>query len=307
MTAGRAPFARYRELMRRHGFRPSRKRGQNFLLDPGLHRVIRETSGLQGRDLAVEVGAGLGFLTRALAERAAAVLTAEVDETLVSILRQELDLGSDRPGRVRLWAGDVLEGGRLAPGFQAALEEERAKVAGDVVLAANLPYAVAGPLLAEFAMLAEPPRSGAVLVQFEMAERVAAGPDERAYGALSVLVQTVFEPEVVRRVGREVFRPRPRVDSAVLALRRRPDAAVEPGDRRRFAGLVRALFSFRRKRIRAALRAAGRRWPGWTGLEQALPVEFLEARPDALSVAEWHEIWRIARSFGGSEDLPSYD
>lgn len=305
MTSGWASFARYRELMRRYGFHPSRKRGQNFLLDPSLHRVIREASGLQADDLAVEVGAGLGFLTRTLSECAARVLTAEVDETLVSILRRELDLESGGTP-VRLWAGDVLEGGRLAPGFVAALEEQRAAVPGGVVLAANLPYAIAGPVLAEFAVLGEPPRAGAVLVQFEMAERVTARAGERAYGALSVLVQTVFEPRVLRRVGREVFRPRPEVDSAVLALSRRPQAAVCAVERRRFADLVRALFSFRRKRMRAAIQAAGRRWNEWSGLEAVLPGRFLDTRPDALSVPEWHEIWQIVRSFVGSGDAPRY-
>src|SRR5690606_34306023 len=117
----RAPFQRYRELMAAHGFRPSRRLGQNFLLDPSLHRAIADAVEVGAEDFVLEVGPGLGFLTRELLARADRVLAVEIDPRLAAILRGEL--ATLRGGeRVELIEGDVLgEGGELAPAVATAL------------------------------------------------------------------------------------------------------------------------------------------------------------------------------------------
>jgi len=260
--AGRAAFARYRELMAAHGFRPSRRFGQNFLLEPALHRAIADAVEVGPSDLVVEVGPGLGFLTRELARRAGQVIAVEIDPRLARILSGEL---REMPGgdRVRLLVRDVLgKGGVLAPEVEEAVASARAAMpsGGRLLVVANLPYAVTGPFLAALVQAGfGPPDAMSLLVQWEFAERVAAPSGGEAHGGPSALLQAGYRVDVVRRVGREVFRPRPQVDSAIVRLRARdgvPFQAWSAETRSRFARFVRALFAARRKTLRHGLERA---------------------------------------------------
>ena len=259
---GRAAFARYRDLMAAHGFRPSRRFGQNFLLEPALHRAIADAVEVGDQDLVVEVGPGLGFLTRELARRAAKVVAVEIDPRLARILSGEI---REMPGgdRVGLLVQDVLgKGGVLAPEVEAAVDAARATVPGRLLVVANLPYAVTGPFLAALVQAGfGTPDAMSLLVQWEFAERVAAGPGESAHGGPSALLQAGYDVDLVRRVGREVFRPRPQVDSAIVRLRARPEAPFQswpPAVRARFARFVRSVFAARRKTLRHGLERAGK-------------------------------------------------
>lgn len=291
----RAPFAHYRQILAAHGFRPSRRRGQNFLLDPTLHRAIAEAGAIQARDLVVEVGAGLGFLTHELALRAARVVAVEIDERLAAILTREIAGWGDAGARVRLCIMDALAGSVWNPDLRDIVREERARAGGDVRLVANLPYSVAGPLLANLSLWDEPPAGGAVLIQDDVAERITAAPGNRAYGGLSVLVQAGYEVAIPRRVGRAVFWPRPAVDSAILTLRRRASSswlALGRPEREEFARFVRVVFGQRRKQIGnvldAALAAVGR------GPATDLPAAISSLRPGTFGWERLLGMWAAA-------------
>lgn len=289
----RAGFARYRALMDSHGFRPSKRLGQNFLLEPALHRAIADAVAVGPSDFVLEVGPGLGFLTRELAARARRVIAVEIDPRLVAILRRELGTFTDAE-RVQLVHADILgTGGMLADEVAAAIATELS--ADDrFLVVANLPYAVTGPCLAALVQ-AQPraPEAMALLVQLELGERIAAAPGTGEYGSLSALLQAGYEVALVRRVGREVFRPRPNVDSAIVRLRARPAADFLRGpaaERQGFARFVRAVFGMRRKTLRHGLERAraelGHTW--------SAPAEVLSRRAEQLTADELLALFRRA-------------
>lgn len=293
----REGFAAYRARLAAVGFRPSRRLGQNFLLQPELHRVIADTAEVGADDVVLEIGAGLGFLTRELARRASRVIAVEIDARLCEILRQELEqmTGGER---VVLLHTDVLGGGgELAPEVQRATDGVRG-----LKVVANLPYAVTGPVLAALCTGPLLPTRMALLVQLEVAARLAAPPASSEYGSLSALTQSAYDVRMVKRVGRDVFRPRPNVDSGIVQLvatPAHPAPAWSRLQRRSFAAFVRALFSARRKKTRhSLLRAAAAagatsidplaHWPG--------PIEPLEVRPGELDVPTLVALWRTVQA-----------
>jgi 16S rRNA (adenine1518-N6/adenine1519-N6)-dimethyltransferase len=290
---GRDPFAHYRAELDALGFKPSSARGQNFLLDPSLHRAIADAAAPAPGDAVLEIGTGLGFLTRELAPRCRCVLGVEIDDRLLAIARRELRAFAN----VQLLHADALGGpGRtLHPAVVAALDG--AVGDGDYQVIANLPYSISGPLLAELSCLERLPQRAVVLVQKELGGRIAAAADSAEYGSLSVLVQSAFAARVLRTVPPEVFRPRPKVVSSLLLLARRPELPLAPAERRPFARFVRALFQQRRKTLRLALpraaAAAGAPIPVVPSLQPpGLPPALLQRRAEALSVAEVIDLWR---------------
>ena len=281
----REPFSRYLARMQEVGFRPSSALGQNFLLDPSLHRWLAERAAPTAADTVVEIGVGLGFLTRELAQRAGRVVGIEIDERLLSIARDEL---RDQ-GNIEWILADALGGpGRTL--LPAIAQAARAAVGngGRFLVVANLPYAASGPLLAELTALDPLPACAVLLLQKELAQRTAAGPGTADYGGLSATVQAAFLAKVVREVPPQVFRPRPKVASAVLQLEPRADALEPASARREFAAFVRQLFQQRRKVLRktiaAAAAAIGRLPPE---LEPAARGARAEQFPPAVILAWW--------------------
>jgi len=230
------------------GFRPSRRLGQNFLLDENMSRALVRDAGVVEGDFVLEVGPGLGFLTRPLLDAGARVLAVEIDGRLAELLRA--DLGEEP--RFELVQGDVLAGKHeLAPEVREHLPGNAGEAReGEEPwrLVANLPYSVSAPLLAVLAALPAPPVAMDVLVQLEVARRLAAEPGGRDWGPLSVRLQASYRVELGRRVGPELFWPRPKVDSAWVRLRRRADAPPRE-EAERLAGLGAALFGRRRQAL----------------------------------------------------------
>ncbi len=281
----RDPFSSFRARMDALGFRPSSTLGQNFLLDPSLHRWIAERAAATAADTVVEIGVGLGFLTRELGARAGIVVAVEIDGRLLQLARE--DLGA--LPNVAWVHGDALggDGRTLHPAIAGAVP---AAATGAVLVVANLPYAVSGPLLAELTALPRVPERAVVLVQKELGAKAAAAAGQRDYGGLSALVQGVFTARCVRDVPPDVFRPRPKVASTVLELARRDDgplARAPAAARRGYAAFLRHLFRQRRKVLRTTLAAAaaatGRRPPVLPDAELARRAE--ELAPDTL--ARW--------------------
>jgi 16S rRNA (adenine1518-N6/adenine1519-N6)-dimethyltransferase len=205
--------------------------GQNFLADPNLLDAIVRDAGLSPGDVVLEVGAGEGVLTERLAPLARRVHTVEIDRRLEAALAPLAALPN-----VSLHWGDAMK--LDLGGFEPA----------PTAMVANLPYSVATPLILRTIELLPTLVGWTVMVQREIADRLRAAPGSRTYGSPSVLVQLACEVELVRKVDPAVFRPRPRVDSAILRLRRTGPAA-DPALR----GLVRAAFAHRRKSLARSL------------------------------------------------------
>ena len=210
---------------------PRKSLGQHFLVDENILRVIERLAELEPADVVLEIGPGLGILTRFLAERVAHVHAAEVDRRLEEHLS-----GIER---TTVHWGDALD------------LDVRSLDPAPRKLVANLPYNVATPIVAESLQL-EQLELWCVMVQREVADRFFARPSTKAYGAVSVLVQLATERTGFHPVSREVFRPRPNVDSALVAFRR-----AGPGASAEVRRVVAASFAHRRKTLANALALAG--------------------------------------------------
>lgn len=205
--------------------------GQNFLADTNLLAAIVRDAELAPEDVVLEVGVGEGVLTKPLAAAVAHVHSIEIDRGLEPGLAEVLALPN-----VELHWGDAMK------------IDLEALAPPPTAMVANLPYAVATPLLLRTIELLPSLRRWTVMVQREIADRLRAAPGNRTYGSPSVLVQLACEVELVRKVDPAVFKPRPRVDSAILALRRTGPGA-DPATRK----LVRAAFAHRRKSLARSL------------------------------------------------------
>ena len=260
-----------RRLLAAERLRPRKALSQNFLTDAGALDAIVTAAELRQGDRVVEVGPGLGVLTRRLLAAGAEVLAVELDPRLAAYLRREL---GSAPGF------ELIEADALSLHPRECFPGEEFK------LVANIPYHITSPLLHAFLEGDRPPVLAVLLVQAEVAARVAAAPGQTSY--LSVFVQNVMETEVVGHVDAAAFEPAPDVDSAILRLRRRalPQVPVGPG-REPFYRLVQAGFRQRRKQLHNAL-----------GRELPVPRPVLadafatcgidpERRAQTLSLAEW--------------------
>jgi 16S rRNA (adenine1518-N6/adenine1519-N6)-dimethyltransferase len=239
--------------------------GQNFLADPNLLDAIVRDAALAPDDVALEVGAGEGVLTGRLAASAAHVHTVEIDRGLEPALAPLAALAN-----VSLHWGDAmkLDFGEFDPAPTA--------------MVANLPYAVATPVLLRTIELLPSLVGWTVMVQKEIADRLRAAPGSRTYGSPSVVAQLACEVELVRKVDPAVFKPRPRVDSAILRLRRTGPGA-DPATRR----LIRAAFAHRRKSLARSLEhgAKGSLAPARAALAELGLAE--DSRAEALSPAQF--------------------
>ena len=250
---------------------PSKELGQHFLIDENIVRVIGRLADIRGDDVVLEIGPGQGVLTAYLAEHAGVVHAVELDRRLGPHLEERF--GQAR--NVRLHFADALT---LDP---AELDPAPTK------LVANLPYNVATPIVVESLDRLPSVSSWCVMVQREVADRFFAEPGTKAYGAVSVLIQLAAERTGAHPVSREVFRPRPNVDSALVAFRRRETPPPFPWAE--LKAVVEAAFAHRRKRLpnsvelagladrgnaEAALAAIGR--PPTTRAEELSPPEFVE-------------------------------
>jgi 16S rRNA (adenine1518-N6/adenine1519-N6)-dimethyltransferase len=264
------------------GFRPSRRLGQNFMRDGNMIAALAREAGVGKGDLVLEPGPGAGALTTELLERGCEVLAVELDPVLCAFLRERF-AGEQN---LDLFEGDVLGAGR-------ALNPRVAeKLSGRTfLLAANLPYSAATPFLLALAVSGLPWRGGAVTVQKEAAERLAAEAGQSSYGAASVLLAVGAGCELVRSVPPDVFWPRPRVDSAILRLDPRAHPLVPPPEVGGFAAFVKAVFSARRKKLVRALRPAGLTAGAARAAAQRAGVS-PEVRPGELSPQELVRLWR---------------
>ena len=229
-------------ILNRFKLRADKKLGQNFLIDENVVRQIVEAAELSEADTVLEVGPGIGTLTQGLAESKAQVVAVELDTRLLPVLATTLE-GYDN---VRVVHGDILK--------VNIMEEVGAP---EFKVCANLPYYITTPII--FALLEKrlPMERLVAMVQKEVAERMAAQPGGKEYGALSVAIQYYTEPEIAFIVPPTSFIPAPAVDSAVIVCKRRSKPPVEVCDEALFFRVVKAAFSLRRKMLSNSLKNMG--------------------------------------------------
>lgn len=261
--------------MSRHGLKPSRALGQNFVIDPNTVRRIARLAEVGSGQKVVEIGAGLGSLTLALIETGAEVLAVELDRYLIPVLEEVVE-----PHGARVVQGDAL-----------VLDWQELLVDPPWVLVANLPYNVATIVVADLLDHVPAISRMLVMVQREVGERMAAKVGDKAYGALSVKIAYWAKASLVGRVPPTVFLPQPRVESTLVSIERLVAPAVDPSqvDSKWLFTLVRAGFAQRRKMLRRSL----------AGL--VAPEAFIdagirpEARAEELDVIEWGRLAQNAK------------
>lgn len=270
-----------REALRRHGLRPTRRLGQNFLVDRRALRRIVEAAELEPADTVLEVGPGIGQLTRLLSERAGRVIAVEIDPRLVAALHEEL---AGCPN-VEIVEGDILA---LDPGALVG--------GGPYKVVTNLPYYITSAAIRHLLEAQPPPTLLVLTVQSEVAERITARPGDMSL--LSVSVQFYGRPRRIARIPAGAFYPPPKVNSAIVRIDVYPQPPVQVPDRAYFFDVVRAGFGQRRKQLRNSL-AAGLQLPT-EQVEKALRLAGIDPkrRAQTLSLQEWaaasHELSAIS-------------
>lgn len=267
-----------REIAADIGLRPTKQKGQNFVIDPNTVRSIVTSAKLEGRSSVVEIGPGLGSLTLGLLEAGHHVTAVEIDEVLAARL----------PATVaKHGSAAAAESANFELVNADALSLTELPTAPDA-LVANLPYNVAVPVLLHFLEIFPSLKSVLVMVQLEVAERLAAGPGSRTYGVPSVKAQWYGDVILAGRIGKNVFWPAPNIDSGLVHI----DVSRthrDPDERRRLFSVVDAAFAQRRKTLRAALST-------WAGspqrAEELLRAAGIDpkARGEALGVADFERL-----------------
>jgi 16S rRNA (adenine1518-N6/adenine1519-N6)-dimethyltransferase len=253
-----------RALLATHGLEASRALGQNFVADANTVRKIARLAGVGPGDRVVEVGAGLGSLTLALCETGAAVTAIEVDRHLAPVLRSVVEPAG----------ATVVEADAMQLDWSALLGD------GPWALVANLPYNIATPLVLDLLERVPAIERMLVLVQLEVAERLAAGPGTKTYGIPSVKRAWWADASVAGKVAPSVFIPQPRVDSGLVDIRRHPPAGSE-AVRAVVFDLIETGFNQRRKMLRRSL--AAKVGPGDLEAAGIRP----EARAEELALEDW--------------------
>ncbi len=233
---------RTRQLIRKHNFRLSKSLGQNFLIDENILQNIVTASGISGDDYVIEIGPGLGSLTEFVASSAKEVLAIEIDKNLLPILEESLSTFDN----VKVIHGDILKVD-IHKIILDHFKGDRVKVIG------NLPYYATTPIIMRFLEEEIPMSSMTIMLQREVAHRMAAQPSTKEYGSLSIAVQYYCQSKLLMEIPPSAFMPQPKVYSALVQLDLLKEPRVQVGDRALFFQMVRDAFGKRRKTLLNAL------------------------------------------------------
>ena len=262
-------------ILKQHGLHAVKSLGQNFLDDPAALQAVAHAAGIQPEDTVLEVGPGLGSLTRYLSVLAREVVAVELDKKLIPVLKGLLKGYRN----VRLVEGDILQLSPAPLGLQHGY-----------VVAANIPYNITSALLRHLLSSETKPRRIVLTVQQEVAERICAAPPRMSL--LSLSVQVYGESSIVAEIPAEAFYPVPNVDSAVVRIEIAPEPAVETGLLPTFFELIKAGFSQKRKQLRNAL-AAGLRMKPQEASRMLLDAGIdPQRRAETLTISEWDKLAR---------------
>ncbi len=282
-----------RKLLRRYGLQARKGLGQHFLIDEDVVSTIITAAELSPSDIVMEIGPGLGVLTRELVAKAGFVITIELDNRLAATLKESLSSFSN----VAVINEDVL---KTDP--ETLLGEQKPKYPQEVQdslrykVVANLPYYITSPVLRHFLEASIKPQLMVVMVQKEVAGEIVAKPGRMSL--LSISVQLYGEPEIIDYVPARCFYPEPEVDSAILKVSPYPQPAVEIADRDSFFRLVKSGFSASRKQLANSL-AQGMGTSKSEALTLLARAEIApQRRAETLSLDEWVKLWRVSTGVG---------
>jgi len=292
-------------FLKKHGFRPSKALGQNFLTDKKIIEKIVNQADLKNNEVVLEIGPGTGNLTKALAEKAGSVIAVEKDARLVEILTRELA----NYNNVAVIEGDIL---RLISNFQFPIFKQvsssKFQTSRKYKIVADLPYYLTAPVIRKFLESENPPELMVLLVQKEVAERICVKPPEM--NLLAVSVQFYSQPKIVGYVSKKFFWPRPKVDGAVLRITPRVNTNRKLIDTNLFFKIVRAGFSQPRKQIINNLtnRLTIRSFPGLAvkpldkvKLDKSFPVFISEKKKQIQENKERIKSWLLKNSISPSQ------
>ncbi len=234
------------DLVKKHGFKFTKSLGQNFLIDDNIVDKIVVGAGIGPGDKIIEVGPGIGTLTREMASRAQNLMAVEIDKNLIPILEDTLGDYDN----VKIVNEDIIKAD-----IRGLIDENLG--GGPVKLVANLPYYITTPIIMRFLEENINVTDIVVMVQKEVAERMNAQPGGKDFGALSVAVQYYCDTEIVAKVPRHLFVPQPNVDSIVIALRVRPERKYKVDDEDLYFKVVKAAFGQRRKTLLNSISSMG--------------------------------------------------
>ncbi len=229
-----------KNIVKKYGFKFSKSLGQNFLIDDTVLEDIIQAADITTDDLVIEIGPGVGTLTRLLLQRAKKVCAVELDTDLIPILNEELKDFDNFT---------IIHGDALKVDFREIIGEEKS-----VKVVANLPYYVTTPIISRLLKGDYNFSSITIMIQKEVAERIAAKENTKEYGALSLLVQYHCSVDVVRKVSPAAFIPQPKVDSMVIKLNKLPKPRVDVSDEEFFFKVIRESFNMRRKTLSNSLK-----------------------------------------------------
>jgi 16S rRNA (adenine1518-N6/adenine1519-N6)-dimethyltransferase len=268
-----------RELCHKYGIRFKKGLGQNLLLDDNINTIMVEAAGLGPQDSVIEVGSGLGALTRRLCRKAGRLLCVEIDQSFMPCLQDQF---GGMPN-VRLFRGDILNHSL------GDLVNEYLPGATELKMVSNLPYYITTPILFHFLEAPVFFSRIVIMVQLEVGQRLVAGVNTSDYGVLTIAAALRAEVDLVHRVPATCFVPRPKVDSAIVRFRLRQPALMPESEIRFVMRVVRAAFSQRRKTLRNGLTHSGA-----FGAPKESVIEALEAvgidpgrRPQTVKVQDW--------------------
>nr|WP_314278607.1 16S rRNA (adenine(1518)-N(6)/adenine(1519)-N(6))-dimethyltransferase RsmA [uncultured Peptostreptococcus sp.] len=234
------------DLVKKHGFKFTKSLGQNFLIDDNIVDKIVAGAGIGPRDKIIEVGPGIGTLTREMASRAQNLMAVEIDKNLIPILEDTLGDYDN----IKIVNEDIIKAD-----IRGLIDENLG--GGPVKLVANLPYYITTPIIMRFLEENINVTDIVVMVQKEVAERMNAQPGGKDFGALSVAVQYYCDTEIIAKVPRHLFVPQPNVDSIVIALRVRPERKYKVDDEDLYFKVVKAAFGQRRKTLLNSITSMG--------------------------------------------------
>lgn len=260
-------------LLHQYGLRPNKTLGQNFLQDEAALNQVIEAAQINPQDTVLEIGPGLGSLTRLLAVQAHKVVAVEIDSHLIPVLKKVLAEFSN----VYVYEGNIL-----------SLDIDSLVGISDYLVVANIPYNITSMLIRHLLESRFPPRRLVLTLQKEVAQRICANPGDMSLLALSV--QVYGHPEIMAHISSAAFYPPPRVDSSVLRIDRYPAPLIPPPELEAFFQLIKAGFSQKRKTLRNSL-AAGLHLNA-SSTETMLKQAQIDPmrRAETLSLAEWHQL-----------------